>query len=172
MPRVSFDTLPDNGRLWIFPASRTLSEAESAALLEAVDVFLDGWAAHGVPLQCARELRDAQFLVIGVDEEVEAPSGCSIDALVNSLRALGSELGVGLIEHGPVWFRAQEGVQTVSRAEFRSLASDGAVDASTPVFDTTLTRVSLFRAGGLEQPAAKAWHGKAFFGASSSPATG
>ena len=171
MPRVSFDALPDHGRLWIFPASRTLSDVECAALLEAVDAFLDGWAAHGVPLQCARELRDAQFLVIGVDEDVEAPSGCSIDALVNSLRALGGELGVGLIEHGPVWFRAQGGVQTVSRAAFRALVSDGAVDASTPVFDTTLTRVSAFRAGGLEMPAVKAWHGKAFFG-SSSAATG
>jgi len=138
--------------------------------MEAVDGFLDTWAAHGVPLQCARELKDAQFLVIGVDEDVEAPSGCSIDALVNSLRALGDELGLGLIEHGPVWFRTHEGVHAVSRSEFRSLASQGAVELSTPVFDTTLTRVSRFREGGLEQPAAKAWHGKAFFGTSSSSA--
>ena len=167
MPRVSFDTLPDHGRLWVFPASRTLSESESAALLQAVDAFLDQWAAHGVPLQCARELKDAQFLVIGVDEDVEAPSGCSIDALVNSLRALGDELGLGLIEHGPVWFRTDEGVRTVSRSEFRALATEGTLDLSTPVFDTTLTRVSVYREGGLERPAGKAWHGKSFFGASS-----
>ena len=51
----------------------------------------------------------------------------------------------------------------VSRGDFRSLVSDGTVELSTSVFDTTLTRVSLFREGGLEQPAERAWHGKAFF---------
>ena len=164
MPRVSFDALPDHGRLWVFPASRTLSDTESSALLEAVDDFLEQWAAHGVALQSARELREGRFLVVAVDEDVEAPSGCSIDALMNRLRALGGELGVGLIEHGSIWFRDGEGVRTVSRAEFRSLAAEGDVDIATRVFDTTLTRVSRFREGGLEQPAGDTWHGKAFFG--------
>lgn len=163
MPRVSFDALPDHGRLWVFPASRTLSEAESATLLEAVDGFLEQWAAHGVALQSARELREGQFLVVAVDEDVEAPSGCSIDALMNRLRDLGGALGVGLIEHGPIWFRDDGGVRTVSRSEFRSLAAAGEVDVATPVFDTTLTRVSRFREGGLEQPAGDSWHGKSFF---------
>ena len=163
MPRVPFDALPDHGRLWVFPAGRTLSEPESAAMLDAVDGFLDQWAAHGVPLQCARDLREGQFLVVAVDEDVEAPSGCSIDALMNRLRALGSELGVGLIEHGPIWFRDGDGVQTASRAEFRSLVDAGDVGPATVVFDTTLTRVSRFREGGLEQPAGQTWHGKSFF---------
>ena len=32
------------------------------------------------------------FLLVGVDEDAEAPSGCSIDALVNRLEALGEQL--------------------------------------------------------------------------------
>ena len=163
MPRVSFDALPDHGRLWVFPSSRPLDEAESGALLAAVDEFLAQWAAHGAPLRSARELCARQFLVVGVDEDVEAPSGCSIDALVNQLGALGTELGVGLITHGPVWYRDGTDVRTVSRKEFRALADEGAVGPTTEVFDTTLTRVDGFRAGQMERAASQTWHAKAFF---------
>jgi hypothetical protein len=163
MPRVDFDALPDHGRMWVFPASRVLSETEASSLLVAVDAFLDGWAAHGVPLASARELRDGQFLVVGVDEDVEAPSGCSIDALTNQLRGLGREMDVSLIEHGPVWFRSGQGIRSVSRGEFRRLADEGEVSVGTLVFDTSLTRVSRFREGFFEQPAANTWHRRAFF---------
>ncbi|HIC53959.1 MAG TPA: ABC transporter ATPase, partial [Gemmatimonadetes bacterium] len=106
MPRVEFDALPDRGRLWVFPATQALTSAQSDAFLHEVDSFLDAWAAHGIPLRCGRQLRDDQFLIIGVDVDAEAPSGCSIDALVNRLRGLGTELSVSLIDHAPVWYRA------------------------------------------------------------------
>ena len=163
MPRVSFDELPDHGRMWVFPASRRLESHESDALLAEVDTFLEGWAAHGVPLRSSRRLVEAQFLVIGVDEDAEAPSGCSIDALVNRLRALGEEMDVQLIRHAPIWFRDGAGVAVVSRADFKAMARAGTVDAQTPVFDTSLTRLADFRGGKLERPARDSWHGRAFF---------
>ena len=147
----------------MFPASRGLSEAEVTQLLEAVDEFLAGWAAHGAPLMCGRELVDGQFLVVGVDEDVEAPSGGSIDALTNRLRSLGDRMGVKLIEHGSVWFRAADGVRAVSRREFRELAAVGTVTPATRVFDTAITSVARLRQGQLERPAADTWHGRAFF---------
>lgn len=163
MPRISFDELPDHGRLWVFPATRPLGADERVRLLTEVDGFLQSWAAHGAALSSARELRDDAFLLIGVDEDAEAPSGCSIDALVNRLDALGQDLGVRLIDHAPVWFRDGEAVRSVSRTEFRAMARDSQVDPSTTVFDTSLTRVSALREGGLERQARETWHGKAFF---------
>ena len=82
MPRVPFEVLPAHGRLWVFPASRTLTDVEARACLEAVDEFLASWAAHGVLLKAGRELREGRFLLVGVDVDAEAPSGCSIDAFV------------------------------------------------------------------------------------------
>jgi len=167
MPRVPFEELPDHGRLWVFPATRDLSEPEAAACLDAVDDFLASWSAHGVPLRSARKLVERRFLLVGVDVDAEAPSGCSIDALVNRLRGLGEELGLTLIDHAPVWYRAGEGdVRTASRTDFRTLVRQRAVGPAVMVFDTSLTRVGEERAGGLERPAAESWHGKAFFGAS------
>lgn len=164
MPRVPFSELPDHGRLWVFPLSRDLATPEVATCLDLVDAFLDRWAAHGVPLRSARELREGRFLIVGVDVDAEAPSGCSIDALVNRLRSLGTELSVTFIDHAPVWFRGEGEIRTVSRADFRALATAGDVTSSTHVFDTSLTRVDQLRAGALERPAEESWHGKAFFG--------
>jgi hypothetical protein len=163
MPKVAFDSLPDHGRLWVFPASQTLTSTQSDAFLQAVDSFLEAWAAHGIPLRAGRDLRDDRFLVVGVDVDAEAPSGCSIDALVNRLRGLGADLNVSLIDHTPVWYRAGEEIRTVTRGEFRVLAESGAVDPETQVFDTSLTTIGSFRAGEFEQPAAETWHGPAFF---------
>jgi len=164
MPRVPFEALPDHGRLWVFPASRDLSDAESETLLGAVDGFLASWSAHGAPLRSARELVERRFLLVGVDVDAEAPSGCSIDALVNQLRALGGELGATLIDHAPVWFRGEAGdVRAKSRKDFRALVEQGAVGPDVVVFDTSLTKVGQARAGELERPAARSWHGKAFF---------
>jgi len=163
MPRVAFDKLPDHGRLWVFPATRDLEEHEAEALLQAVDDFLASWTAHGAPLRSGRELRAGRFLLVGVDVDAEAPSGCSIDALVNRLRALSTELGVGLIDHAPIWYLDGDVVRTVPRADFRRLAKEGTVGPDVTVVDTTLTSLRQLRGGGLERAASESWHGKAFF---------
>jgi len=128
-----------------------------------VDAFLDGWAAHGTPLLSARDLIEGRFLVVGVDENVTRPSGCSIDALVNRLEGIHETLGVGLLDHAPVWYREVGEVRMVTRETFRELARAGSVGPDTRVFDTSLTRIAEFRAGGLERPAQESWHGKVFF---------
>jgi len=132
MPRIDFSDLPDHGRLWVFPASRRLSLDESARLLSEADVFLDGWAAHGAPLVSGRVMVEGHFLLVGVDEDAEAPSGCSIDALVNRLTELGQEQGVTLVEHAPVWYRKGDTVCAVSRPEFRARVAAGDVDLDDP----------------------------------------
>lgn len=163
MPRIPFDQVPDHGRLWVFPLSRELTGPERSDVLAEVDAFLGQWAAHGVPLQSGRDFRDGRFLLVAVDEDAESPSGCSIDALVNRLRAIGLELGVSFIDHAPVWYRSADGVHSVSRPEFKKLGAAGEVSRDTHVFDTSLTRVSELRADMLERPASETWHGRAFF---------
>src|SRR5688572_30363145 len=68
MPRIPFDQLPSDARLWIFAAERPLSTSESRRILDEADAFIDQWAAHGVPLTAGRDLRHNQFVLVGVDE--------------------------------------------------------------------------------------------------------
>jgi hypothetical protein len=162
MPRVELATLPDDARVWVFSADRRLAAHECARLLEAVDGFLDRWNAHGSPLTCARDWRYQQFLVVAVDERTAPPSGCSIDALVHALRALETELGLSLLDHGRVWFREGGEVRCVDRAAFRTLAREGAVGPDTVVFDNTLTRLAQL-SDAWERAARESWHRRVYF---------
>lgn len=165
MPRVPFESLPDEARLWIFPSGEPLDPAERSRLLERVESFLDGWAAHGAPLTGACLLEQDRFLLVAVDPRTVPPSGCSIDALTRVLKELEAETGKRLLDHAPIYMKGEDGrVIRLSRNDFRSAARSGEVSLATPVFDTTLRQVGAWRRGRLEIPAGESWHGPAFFG--------
>lgn len=163
MSRLSFDQLPDSARLWVFAAARPLAAAEQHVLLTAVDAFLEQWNAHRVPLDCARDLRYDQFLLVGVDEEAAGVSGCSIDSLVRTMKALGQQLGVELLDHASVFYRDADDVRRASRDDFAAAASRGEVTPQTTVFDNTVRSAGALRSGQWEAPASSTWHGRAFF---------
>src|SRR3954452_3351513 len=96
MPIVSFDSLPDASRVWVFGSDRALSGADADRLLAEVDRFLGHWKAHGAPLTCARDWREERLLTIGVDTTVESASGCSIDGLFRVLQTLEGPLSTRL----------------------------------------------------------------------------
>jgi hypothetical protein len=163
MPRVPIGSLPDHARVWVFAAERPLEGPAREALLADVDVFLDGWAAHGTPLRCGRDFVHDRFLMIAVDERAAGVSGCSVDALTRQLREHERRLGAALLDNGPVHYRADGGVTRVSRAQFGTLADAGTVTPDTVVFDTTVPDLGAVRSGKWETPARGAWHGRAFF---------
>src|SRR5690349_5668021 len=158
MPRVSFEELPDDARVWVFGAAEALPAPASRQLLETVDDFLDHWNAHGSPLVCAREWRDDRFLAIGVDQSTAGASGCSIDGLFRTLARLEPELGTTLLGGGRVYYRDAEGrVNVTTRGTFNQLAREGKVGPDTPAFDTSITSADAWR-DRFEQPTSRSWH--------------
>jgi len=150
--RVPIDQLSNDAHIWIFGISPSLDEHGGATLLRRVDAFLDEWAAHGVPIRGARDLREGSFLVVAADEDREK-SGCSIDRMFGTLKQLEQELSVSILDSTRVFFRDNGGVRAVARNEFRNAAN-----AETPVFDVTAERLGDVRGGGWERKAADSWH--------------
>jgi hypothetical protein len=157
MPRVPFDTLPTDARVWVFAAAEPVTADAAESLLAQVDAFLDRWAAHGVPLVCGRDWRDDRFLAVGVDQSREGASGCSIDGMFRTLRALEPTLGTTLLGGGRVFWRDAAGaVRAAERPEFaREVAGAGDV----PVFDTTVVTAADWRAR-FERPLRESWHAR------------
>ena len=157
MPLVPFDSMPDDARLWVFGARAPLDDVDEPRLLSSVDGYLRTWKAHGAPLTCAREFRDAFFLVVAVDERASEASGCSIDGLYRVLQEVEELIGTSMVAGGLVYFRAGGGVVCcVSRAEFEGMARRGEVDGGTMVFDATVTTAGDFRAR-FERHARESW---------------
>jgi hypothetical protein len=163
VPKISFDELPPDARLWIFPASRPLTDEERRRVLAETDAFIDQWTAHGVPLSAGRDIRHGQFVLVGVNERAAGVSGCSIDALVRRMSQLESVLGVDLTDNAPVLFRRDDRIERVPRDQFAELAAQGKVSPDTVVFDNTVQQVGDVRNGRWETKAADAWHARAFF---------
>jgi len=158
MPFVPFQTLPDSSRIWIFGSDRPLEADETRGLLSETDEFLEGWAAHGSPLQASREWTDTHFLTIAVDQSTAGASGCSIDGLFRTLSALGPRIGANLVGSGRVFYRDATGaVQNISRDRFTELASSGEITTATRVFDTTLPTLGDWR-DRFERSVADSWH--------------
>ena len=157
MPLVPFSTLPDSARIWVFGSDVPLDGAVADTLLAEVDQYLVTWKAHGFPLKAAREWKDNQFLIVGIDPTAEQASGCSIDGLFRQLQQVQKTIGAQLVGGGRVFYRDNAGkTQTATRDEFRTLESKGAVSPKTLVFDMSLTRLDDWKAR-FEKPLAESW---------------
>jgi hypothetical protein len=155
---VSFETLPDDARVWVFGAANELTASASDRLLDAVDDFLAQWNAHGSPLMCGREWRDNRFLAIGVDQSTAGASGCSIDGLFRTLARLEPDLGTSLLGAGRVYYRDDSGrVNAATRPVFNQLAREGRIGPETLAFDTSITTASAWRER-FERPVRESWH--------------
>jgi hypothetical protein len=159
MPIVSFESLPDESRVWVFGSDRTLDQRDATQLLSEVDRFLAQWKAHGMPLVCGRDWRGDALLTIGVDTTQENASGCSIDGLFRTLQRLEGALGTRLLGGGRVFYRDDHGeVHCATRDRLTELAAMGTIDRETRVFDTALTTAGEWRER-FEAPARETWIG-------------
>lgn len=150
--RVNIDDLSPRAHAWVFGITPALEARQQEVVLRRAEAFLDDWAAHGVPIRGACELREGSFLVVAADENREK-SGCSIDRMFGLLRELERELGVKILDSSRVFYRDNGGVRAATRGDFGRVAS-----ADTVVFDVTAGQLGEIRSGAWERPAAQSWH--------------
>jgi hypothetical protein len=156
--------MPDSSRLWVFASPRPLTGVEAATLADRVDEFIAGWHAHGHPVAGGWSWEHDRFLLIAADEAATGVSGCSLDALYDSLKALERDLGITLLDAASrVWFRDTAGeIRALTRPDFRALAKAGEVGPETIVFDNTVASLGALRRGEWERAMKDAWQGRAF----------
>lgn len=78
---------PDS-KVWIYQASRFLTNEEETAILLKAKEFTSGWNAHGFALDADVALFEHLFLVFFVNKEGEPASGCSIDKQLHLIKEL------------------------------------------------------------------------------------
>jgi hypothetical protein len=143
--------LPAHARVWIYQADRLLTDSEQQMLTDAALQFVGQWAAHGTPLTGTAQVLNGYFLVIGVDEEQAAASGCSIDKSVNFVKALGQQLNVDFFNRLNIAVEG-DGIDLVPLNKFETLVAEGKITPDTYIFDNTITTAGNF---------INSWHTKA-----------
>ena len=122
-------------RVIIYPASRPFTAKESKTIAERLYDFLGDWAAHGKALSSSFKIEKNQFIIICVDEEKEAASGCSIDALGKVMRALDLEFELGLFDRMKASFIENGEVKTLKLSDFKNKIKTGELSKDIHVFD-------------------------------------
>jgi len=153
-----FEKLPDNARVWVYGAHKSIDGANVATLLGEVDNSLTDWEAHGMPLTAARDWRENRFLTIAVDQNQAGASGCSIDGLFRTLKSLEQKVGAGIVTSGLIFYRDKQGeIRAVSRDDFGEAGARCEISADTEVFDLSVTTLGEWRARFASR-ARDSWH--------------
>lgn len=145
-------------RVIIYPASRPFSAKESKAITEKLFDFLATWAAHGKPLSSSFKIENNQFIIVCVDEEKEAASGCSIDELGGIMRQLDEEFQLGLFDRMKASFMENGVVKTMKLQDFRNAVKNGEISHDTEVFDFSKNTYVAFLSDFL-LPLKRSWAG-------------
>ena len=145
-------------RVIIYPASRSFTSKESKVITEKLYDFLATWAAHGKPLSSSFKIEKNQFIIVCVDEEIEAASGCSIDALGQIMREIDAEFQLGLFDRMKASFVENGEVKTLKLQDFRNGLKDGEISTDIEVFDFSKNTYVAFLSDFL-LPLKRSWAG-------------
>ena len=156
---VDFNTLPEESRVWIYQANRSLSEIEQEEIQNKLKVFIENWTAHGSDLEGGFTIKYKRFIVIGLNQEQHAATGCSIDASVHFIQQLEKDYNVDLMDKMNVSYKQGEYVAYKTLTDFRKMAKDKAISKNTIVFNNLVTNIAEFNENW-EVPASESWHSR------------
>jgi hypothetical protein len=156
---VDFNTLPEESRVWIYQANRSFSETELEELKEKLDVFIENWTAHGSDLQAGYTIEYKRFIIIGLNQNLNSASGCSIDASVHFIQQLEKDYDVDLMDKMNVSYKQGAFVAHKTLTDFRKMAKDKAVSKNTIVFNNLVNTIAEFKENW-EVPASESWHSR------------
>jgi hypothetical protein len=156
---VNFDTLPETARIWIYQCNRSFSDSELEEISKKISVFLEGWAAHGADLQSGFEIKYKRFIVIALDQQMNAATGCSIDASVKFIQDLETTYKVDLMDKMNVSYKQGDFVAYKTLTDFKKMAKDKAVSKNTIVFNNLVNSKAEYLEFW-EVPASESWHSR------------
>ncbi|MBW1296914.1 ABC transporter ATPase [Aquimarina litoralis] len=156
---VDFNELPDTSRVWIYQANRSFTKEELEEIKEKLETFINQWTAHGANLKAGFDIKYKRFITIGLDQNLNQATGCSIDASVHFIQKLESDYNVDLMDKMNVSYKQGEFVAYKSLTDFRKMAKNRSVSPNTIVFNNLVTNIAEYKTDW-EVPAKDSWHNR------------
>jgi hypothetical protein len=158
---INFQELSETSRVWIYQSNRSFSETELEEISQKTSQFLTSWTAHGADLNAGFEIRYKRFIVIGLDQNLQSATGCSIDASVHFIQQLEQEYSVDLMDKMNVSYKQGDFVAYKSLKDFKTMAKNRAVSKKTVVFNNLVQNKAEYLEHW-EVPASESWHSRFF----------
>ncbi len=156
---VPFENLPDSARVWVYQANRSFTQEELEEIKARLDDFLTQWTVHGSELKAGYDIKYKRFITIGLDQQVNPASGCSIDASVTFIQQLEKDYNVDLLDKMNVSYKQGEFVAYKTLIDFRKMAKNKSVSPNTIVFNNLVNNKAEYLSNW-EVPASESWHNR------------
>ncbi|MBT8265093.1 MAG: ABC transporter ATPase [Bacteroidia bacterium] len=156
---VKFDELPETARVWIYQANRSFTEDELENIKKRLDEFIEQWTAHGSDLHAGYNIEYKRFIILGLNQNLNNATGCSIDASVHFIQQLEKDFNVDLLDKMNVSYKQGEFVAYKPLVEFKKMAKERAVSKNTIVFNNLVATKAEFLENW-EVPAKDSWHAR------------
>ncbi|RNC87317.1 MAG: ABC transporter ATPase [Winogradskyella sp.] len=156
---VDFNTLPEESRVWIYQANRSFTEKELSEIETKLNGFIEAWTAHGKDLQSGFKIIYKRFIVIALNQNLNAATGCSIDASVHFIQQLEKDYNVDLMDKMNVSYKQGDYIAYKSLVDFKKMAKQKAISKKTIVFNNLVTNIAEFKENW-EVPASESWHSR------------
>lgn len=158
---VNFHEMPANSRIWIYQANQTFSDEIKSTLSTKLDNFIANWESHGAPLKASWSLFYDLFLIIAVDEDHYAASGCSIDKSVHLIKELEAELGTELLGKNSVAILQESSIATIALKDLKKSVIEGKIKPDSVVFNNLIPTLGELDTNW-KLPAEKTWVSRYF----------
>lgn len=150
-----FEDFPQTSKVWIYQSDRKLSDQETDWILSVGKEFTSQWMSHGAPVRGELRVLFNRFVVVVAEDNGDI-GGCSIDTSVGLIRQIQEELKADFFNRMLLAYMAGDQVETVHANDLDDSVQDGNLNASTKVFNNTVTDLEGLRNGWMI-PLEKSW---------------
>jgi hypothetical protein len=142
---VPFVKLPDHARIWIFQADKIIEPPQHKIVDNELLAFTTSWSAHGNKLEASYAILEDYFIILGVDEEKNGTSGCSIDLCNQVIKQLEHDTGINFFNRTIVPFEIDGKVKQFSIHELKKKFADQELGENSITFNILAETVGALR---------------------------
>ncbi|WP_395767726.1 hypothetical protein [Aquirufa sp.] len=141
---IPFQEMPNQARIWVYQASRSLQASEIDQITQTITEACQAWEAHGAPLQASFEIRHKQVIIVAVNEAMNAASGCSIDASTRWFKTLGESFQVDFFNRDLAVVRNEQ-VTLIGLGQLKSSIEAGNLHPADQIITPLLQTLKQYR---------------------------
>ena len=156
---VSFNLLPPNAKVWIYQSDRNLSNIDIELIEREVKLFLNNWSSHNKEIESSFEIRYNRFIIIGLNENINSASGCSIDKSLNFIKDLQSLLKVNFLNRLDVAYKTGNDINSISLSEFQTMIREKKLSKDSIVYNNMISSKQSY-INNWETTIENSWHKK------------
>ena len=158
---IPFYEMDKNSRIWVFQSNRKFFDDELVDIEKSLSIFLENWTAHKAELKVAYTIKYDRFIIIALDESINAATGCSIDKCVHFIKDLENKYEIDLLDKMNISFKQGYYISYKSIVDFKKLVKNKSVSKNTIVFNNLVLDIEEFNENW-EVPATKYWNARFF----------